>query len=70
MTHRFGNWRRCYDLIRMAELEKAAQRCRRNREDPPAGQRAEYIIIPQYLETMKSIRMKLEENERGNTTAS
>ena len=25
-------------------------------------------MMPQYLETMKSIRMKLDENERGNTT--
>ena len=28
----------------------------------------EYIMMPRYLETMKSIKMKLDENERGNTT--
>ena len=25
-------------------------------------------MMPRYLETIKSIKMKLEENERGNTT--
>jgi V/A-type H+-transporting ATPase subunit D len=28
----------------------------------------EYIMMPRYLETIKTIKMKLEENERGNTT--
>jgi V/A-type H+-transporting ATPase subunit D len=28
----------------------------------------EYILMPQYLATIKSIKMKLDENERGNTT--
>ena len=28
----------------------------------------ENIMIPQYEETIKSISMKLDENERGNTT--
>ena len=28
----------------------------------------EYIMMPRYLETIKAIRMKLDENERGNTT--
>ncbi|NLW73412.1 MAG: V-type ATP synthase subunit D [Clostridiales bacterium] len=56
-------------LIRMAELEKAAQLLAGEIEKTRRRVNAlEYIIIPQYLETMKSIRMKLEENERGNTT--
>ena len=28
----------------------------------------EYIMMPRYLEAIKSIKMKLDENERGNTT--
>ena len=28
----------------------------------------EYIMMPRYLETIKTIKMKLEENDRGNTT--
>ncbi|HHT53767.1 MAG TPA: V-type ATP synthase subunit D [Clostridiales bacterium] len=57
------------DLVRMAELEKAVQLLAAEIEKTRRRVNAlEYIIIPQYLETMKSIRMKLEENERGNTT--
>ena len=69
MTRRFGSWRHIPDLVRMAELEKAVQLLAAEIEKTRRRVNAlEYIIIPQYLETMKSIRMKLEENERGNTT--
>lgn len=57
------------DLVRMAELEKTAQLLAQEIEKTRRRVNAlEYIMMPQYLETMKSIRMKLDENERGNTT--
>ncbi len=57
------------DLIRLAELEKTAQMLAEEIEKTRRRVNAlEYIMIPQYLETIKAIRMKLEENERGNTT--
>ncbi len=57
------------DLVRLAELEKTAQMLAEEIEKTRRRVNAlEYILIPQYLEAMKSIKMKLEENERGNTT--
>lgn len=57
------------DIVRMAELEKTAQLLAQEIEKTRRRVNAlEYIMMPQYLETMKSIRMKLDENERGNTT--
>ncbi len=57
------------DLVRLAELEKTAQMLAEEIEKTRRRVNAlEYIMIPRYLETMKSIRMKLDENERGNTT--
>lgn len=57
------------DLIRMAELEKTAQLLAEEIERTRRRVNAlEYIMMPQYLETIKSIKMKLDENERGNTT--
>ncbi len=57
------------DLVRLAEMEKTAQMLAEEIEKTRRRVNAlEYIMIPQYLETMKSIKMKLEENERGNTT--
>ena len=57
------------DILRMAELEKTAQllaqEIARTRRRVNA---LEYIMMPRYLETIKSIQMKLDENERGNTT--
>ncbi len=57
------------DLVRMAELEKKAQLLAEEIERTRRRVNAlEYIMMPQYLRAMKSIRMKLDENERGNTT--
>lgn len=57
------------DMLRMAELEKTAQLLAQEIEKTRRRVNAlEYILIPQYLESMKAIKMKLDENERGNTT--
>lgn len=57
------------DLVRLAELEKTAQMLAEEIEKTRRRVNAlEYIMIPQYQETIKSIKMKLEENDRGNTT--
>ena len=57
------------DLLRMAELEKTAQLLAEEIERTRRRVNAlEYILMPQYLETIKRIKMKLDENERGNTT--
>ena len=57
------------DIVRMAELEKTAQLLAEEIERTRRRVNAlEYILIPQYLATIKSIKMKLDENERGNTT--
>ena len=57
------------DLVRMAELEKTAQMLAEEIEKTRRRVNAlEYIMMPRYLETIKAIKMKLEENERGNTT--
>ncbi len=57
------------DLLRMAELEKTAQLLAEEIERTRRRVNAlEYILMPQYLEAIRSIRMKLDENERGNTT--
>ncbi|MCQ2430816.1 MAG: V-type ATP synthase subunit D [Clostridia bacterium] len=57
------------DMVRLAEMEKTAQMLAEEIEKTRRRVNAlEYIMIPQYLETMKSIKMKLDENERGNTT--
>lgn len=57
------------DLLRMAELEKTAQLLAEEIERTRRRVNAlEYILMPQYLEIIKSIRMRLDENDRGNTT--
>lgn len=57
------------DLLRMAELEKKAQLLAEEIERTRRRVNAlEYILMPQYLEVIRTIRMRLEENERGNTT--
>ena len=55
--------------MRMAQLEKTAQLLAEEIERTRRRVNAlEYILMPQYLETIKTIKMKLDENERGNTT--
>ena len=54
---------------RLAELEKAATLlCAEIERTRRRVNALEYIMMPQYLATIKSIKMKLDENERGNTT--
>ena len=57
------------DILRMAELEKTAQLLAEEIERTRRRVNAlKYIMMPQYLAAIKSIKMKLDENERGNTT--
>ncbi len=57
------------DLIRLAESEKTAQMLAEEIEKTRRRVNAlEYIMIPQYESTIKSIKMKLDEVERSNTT--
>lgn len=57
------------DLVKLAEMEKTAQMLAEEIEKTRRRVNAlEYIMIPRYLSAMKTIRMKLDENERGNTT--
>ena len=57
------------DMLRMAELEKTAQLLAEEIEKTRRRVNAlEYILMPQYLASIKTIKMKLDENERGNTT--
>lgn len=57
------------DMVRMAELEKTAQLLAEEIERTRRRVNAlEHILMPQYLNAIKTIKMKLDENERGNTT--
>ena len=57
------------DLVHMASLEKTAQLLAQEIEKTRRRVNAlEYIMMPSYLEGIKRIKMKLEENERGNLT--
>ena len=57
------------DMVRMAELEKTAQLLAEEIERTRRRVNAlEHILMPQYLSAIKTIKMKLDENERGNTT--
>ena len=57
------------DLIKLAELEKSAQLLAEEIERTRRRVNAlEHIMMPRYLEAIKVIKMKLDENERGNTT--
>ena len=55
------------DMLKLAQLEKAAQMMAQEIEKTRRRVNAlEYVMIPQFEETIKYIRMKLDENERGN----
>ena len=57
------------DLLRMAELEKTAQLLAEEIERTRRRVNAlEDILMPQYLSTIKTIKMKLDENERATQT--
>lgn len=57
------------DMVKLAQIEKNAQllscEIERTRRRVNA---LEYILMPQYLDAIKTIQSKLEENERGNIT--
>ncbi len=57
------------DMIRLAQTEKTAQMLAEEIEKTRRRVNAlEYIMIPQYERTIKTIKMKLDEVERGNIT--
>ncbi|MDO8686351.1 MAG: V-type ATP synthase subunit D [Clostridiales bacterium] len=56
-------------MLSLAEMEKAAQLLAAEIEKTRRRVNAlEYIMIPQLVETIRYITMKLDENERGNLT--
>lgn len=58
-----------YDMIRLAELEKTSQLLAEQIEKARRRVNAlEHIMIPQIERAISSISMKLDENERANTT--
>ena len=57
------------DLIRLAEIEKSCQLMADEIEKTRRRVNAlEYVMIPQFDAAIHDIQMKLEENERGNTS--
>ena len=59
---------RC-DLVKMAEMEKQAQLLAAEIERTRRRVNAlEHILMPRYQSAIRSIRLKLDENERGNIT--
>ncbi len=56
-------------MLKMAQLEKEAGRLAEEIERTRRRVNAlEHIMIPDYVRAIKTIKMKLEENERGNVT--
>jgi len=56
-------------LIELAEVEKTCNRLADEIEKTRRRVNAlEYVMIPQFDEAIRSIKMKLDENDRGNTT--
>ena len=56
-------------ILRLAELEKSCMLMAAEIEKTRRRVNAlEHVMIPQYEETIRYITMKLDENERGNTT--
>ncbi|MDL2235821.1 V-type ATP synthase subunit D [Christensenellaceae bacterium OttesenSCG-928-L17] len=56
-------------LLELAEVEKTCNRLADEIEKTRRRVNAlEYVMIPQFTEAIRQIRMKLEENERGNLT--
>ena len=56
-------------LIELAEVEKTCNRLADEIEKTRRRVNAlEYVMIPQFQEAIRSITMKLDENERGNQT--
>lgn len=59
----------CGDLVRLAQLEKSAMLlCDEIERTRRRVNALEYIMIPQYEAGVKSITMKLDENERASQT--
>ena len=57
------------DLLRLAQLEKTAHMLAAEIEKTRRRVNAlEYVMIPNYQDTIRYIRMKLDENERSNLT--